>query len=361
MFKSLSVLVALFILALTPLASAKKIAFYWGGGGEAQTKSSTIFDEDLKALGPALIEAGYELNLAFGVGHATTEKIADRIVGFGRNKPFTVATVKKELEVLAERINSKEIKKGDQILFIISTHGDNPDDHLKVATHMVRVTNFKKDEGIGLDRLFAIRDLAEHYDIKFALLDFSCYAGSSLALASAKSCVVTSSSAQEVSYAEIAPVLVRFLKPNVDLETAFLASRNQIRDFEAPEISTLANSVAKLKILLNSSASSPIKPAASPASFNRHTQYLKEVQGKDFKDLAPLLVQIPNYSELTDMKSIRDQYQTLKKDNLTFDQLNDQKIRTLNLYYYLERILYQKIYKQFQNQPGPNPCQDFKF
>lgn len=211
------VALGLLVLALSVTAWAKKEVVYFGGGGEPAGQS-TIFDAAYVNFAPFSPGSGWEARSYFDGGHAKSEAIAQQKFK-GKNKPMTAKNMADEIASLKARINSGNLKKGDQVMVTIATHGLEP--KKPQTTHNITTT----DKIFNMDELAQLRDLAEKKGVSLAIVDFSCYSGNSLKLGTDKTCVI-SASAGGVSYNTSGDFIGRNMKKGLTLEEAFLDGRS---------------------------------------------------------------------------------------------------------------------------------------
>ncbi|MBV2169670.1 MAG: hypothetical protein KUL82_13280, partial [Bdellovibrio sp.] len=101
------------------------------------------------------------------------------------------------------------------------------------------------DKQFDLNELKELRDLAEKNGVQLAILDFSCHSGSSLALATDKTCVVSGAS-HNLGYVNAGQYIGKSLKSGTNLEEAFLSARMKKGALSpgTPQISTEAGKKA---------------------------------------------------------------------------------------------------------------------
>lgn len=204
-------------LGLSVNAWAKKEVVYFGGGGEP-AGPSTIFDAAYHNFAPFSEGSGWAARSYFNGGHPESEAIAQKKFN-GKNKTMTSKNVADEIASLKARILSGDLKRGDQVMVTLATHGLEP--VKPQSTHSVAT----KDGSFNVDELAQLRNLAEQKGVSLAIVDFSCHSGHSLKLATDKTCVI-SASAGGLSYNTSGDYIGRNMKKGLTLEQAFLDGRS---------------------------------------------------------------------------------------------------------------------------------------
>nr|BFD57987.1 hypothetical protein CKG001_00940 [Bdellovibrio sp. CKG001] len=218
---------------LADAAWAKKEILVLGGGGEPEG-ATTIFDETLKNLGTFSKSAGWKPTVVFNGGHKTTEALAKQ-AGGGKNIPATTDNLNKQIELFKQKIQKGELKKGDQLMISVATHG------LEAAPPFETHAVSSKNGTFNMDRLKALRDLAEKKGVKLAIMDFSCHSGATLKLGTDKTCVISAASSN-VGYNTTGSSIAGNLRAGGNLEYAFLGARSSPAGLSpgTPQISTEA-------------------------------------------------------------------------------------------------------------------------
>ncbi|UOF00322.1 hypothetical protein [Bdellovibrio reynosensis] len=211
-------------------AYAKKEVVFFGGGGEPATPG-TIFDKTYQDFGLFSSQSGWSSRSYFDGGHPQSEALANTM-SKGQNKPMTAFHVNNEIANLKKRIQSGDLKSGDQLMVTIATHG-LPTQPPQIA-HSVAAT----DGIIDLGQLKELRDLAEANGVQLGIVDYSCHSGVTLNLGSDKTCVVSAAS-HNVGYVNAGEEIGKNIKKGSNLEEAFLMGRKAPSP-GAPQISTEA-------------------------------------------------------------------------------------------------------------------------
>lgn len=222
---------AVFILLLSQAALAKKEVVFFGGGGEPQG-STTIFDDTYEDFAPFAKNSGWVARSYFDGGHSESEALAHKKFP-NANKSMTVANIEGEIATLKNRIQKGDLKSGDQIMVTIATHG-LPRRIPRLAHGVATI-----DGQFDVSKLAELRNLAEKKGVKLAIIDFSCHSGTTLDLATDKTCVISSSS-EGVAYNTSGQAFAKSFKRFSNLEEAFLEGRRSVSVAAPPLISTEA-------------------------------------------------------------------------------------------------------------------------
>jgi hypothetical protein len=307
---------------------AHRYALVLGGGGDPPGPS-TIFDSEFITLADRLNKAHYQSTVFFDGGHALSEKEAS--AAFGKKvAPFTAFDAKKAIAGFIQDIHSKKIHAGDQLLITIDTHGapGEPNGFHKVAT------SGAQDFNVG--SLQTLRDAAEKAGVKLAIVDMSCYSGTSLKLATPATCVLTSAPENQEGFTAAPQALYSAIVPGVSLENIFLTGRNSSTDAGYPEISTPQGQAAKealdvlhtgieifaKKPLFESDQELKCENSASPQfqeKLETLWKALPSVYGVSQESVDELIREVANYKQIR-AQSIEDMHYLrteLKIDNVS--------------------------------------------
>ena len=193
-------------LSTTSLAYAENHLLVLGGGGEPK-KDSTIFDNGINNFGENLKKSNWKYEVSFNGGHKKTESILQMhySAGVAPITNFTQDNYAILIENYKNKILKGEIKSGDQLMIIISSHGAQriPGD----LTHSISASggtalDLNKLSGsklVSLDKLQEIVRLTNDRGIKLGLVDLTCHSGTTLALKNnaPNTCIVTASGPDE--------------------------------------------------------------------------------------------------------------------------------------------------------------------
>lgn len=218
-----------------------KYALVLGGGGDPPGPS-TIFDPDLKKLGGVLSGAGYQTSVLFDGGHSESENIARSVDP--KAEPFTLDATKNKLNKMIHAIDH-EMQSGDQLMVVVDTHGLEPkgfDDGVDPLTAPPHYVDAAGSQSFSMEQLAALKKHAKAKGVRLAILDMSCYSGSSLKLADGNTCVVTATAAGTLGIVGFADKFFDRLQTGHSLEQIFLETRQSI-PYGKPEISTPAHRI----------------------------------------------------------------------------------------------------------------------
>lgn len=249
MSQRLGIILALF---MTQNLWAANHMIIMGGGGEPN-KTTTIFDNELKNASDFVTKSNWQPRISFNGGHSHTESLAAKVAQKAgkANTHFTAQNYEALITEYENKILSGQIKSGDQLLVMISSHGSQETKNNK--THMVstsstqksNITNYATLEGtslVSLDRLEKLTKLAEQKGIKLGILDFSCHSGLSQKLANSNTCVISSTGPEHFAWGgspnTFASQFTKSMNSGKTLEDIFLEAMRNKRETSFPMIST---------------------------------------------------------------------------------------------------------------------------
>lgn len=223
-----------------------------GGGGEPN-KSTTIFDNELKNAASFVKNSSWTPRVSFNGGHSQTENIAKGIAQKSgvANKHFTPENYEALISEYEKKILSGQIKSGDQLLLMISSHGSKSIQGTK--THQIstssqnkqQLTNYSTLEGstlVSLDRLENLTKLAEQKGIKLGILDFSCHSGLTQKFANSNTCIISSTGPEHFAWGgspdTFASHFTKSMKSGRTLEDVFLEAMKNKKETSFPMISS---------------------------------------------------------------------------------------------------------------------------
>lgn len=253
-----------FLLSFGVMAESQVVnkEFYvLGGGGEPEGKS-TIFDQEITPMGKFLNSSDWKGTVSFNGGHADTENLIKTKMNKALDAgSFTQENYNKLIDEMISKIQSGKLKKGDQLMVSINSHGamnNGGKTHL-VASSSSAATNMLSLSGstvVNLDRLEEVAKLASEKGVKLALIDLSCFSGNLLNIKSDKVCMISSTGKDQFSYSKVPSkdFFLSFLFPSTpntftgkfneqfkkgkNLEEIFLKARENGMEADFPMIST---------------------------------------------------------------------------------------------------------------------------
>lgn len=143
---------------------------------------------------------------------------------------FSAKNYNERVERLIKQIESGEAK--EPILLVIDTHGgmENGKFVMNTTTNLVA----------PVDRLKALRDVAEKKGVPLAVVFGACESGAAMSLGSDKTCVISAAKPDQLGYSTEFEELAKEMANSDNLEEAFLNSRRRVWARSQPMISTPA-------------------------------------------------------------------------------------------------------------------------
>ena len=163
-------------------------------GGAAEPPSTmAVFDAAFEAMGKVLKNSGYHSQVVYGGEHAQSKKLVERYFP-GLRKDLNASNLNDALNTLRADIRAGRIKEGDQLLVVNMNHGQPRAPGVK--SHEVNLNQGT----FNMDDLIDLRNEAEKAGVKLAIIDQSCYSGSSIPLGTPKTCVTSITGADYVGH-----------------------------------------------------------------------------------------------------------------------------------------------------------------
>ena len=236
--------------------SASKEMYFLGGGGEP-FGDTTIFDYNVKRVGNFAKKSDWKTSVSFNGGHKTTETIIKSDMGKSRDLgPFTRENYDKALAEMIAKIESGELKAGDQLLVNIDTHGAERTKDDK--THKIAFSDSTANDLVtlagaqtsNLDGLEKLAQVASEKGVKLAIIDLSCFSGNLLNIDSEKTCMISATGKNQFGYegtndfiffdrpTSFSGNFLKSMKKGKNLEEIFLKARAESPDPDFPMIST---------------------------------------------------------------------------------------------------------------------------
>lgn len=251
----LNIYLLLIILSVSVGYAGEKELYLFGGGG-GPDGDDTIYDEEIGLLSNFVNskKRNWKSSYTFNGGHQKTEKILQNKF---KNSTSFGSFSKKNLLLTLDNIEEKikKLKKGDQLLLVMNTHGLNNSSNEKshsIVTSPVPGESYKTTEGAriaSMDEFERIIALADEKGIKLAVVDLSCYSGNTLKLKKKNICIISTTGENQLGYADVLGTppkkLLSFegrflngMKQGENLENLFLKSRKESHFQDFPMIST---------------------------------------------------------------------------------------------------------------------------
>jgi hypothetical protein len=181
----------------------KKQVYIFGGGGEPDG-DKTIFDNSLKHFSNFLNSSDWSSTLSFNGGHKETEKIIkSNYVNANNLGRFNEDNYNKAILEMIEKIESGQLKSGDQLMVVVDTHGSrkkNERTHSVASSEIKATFSLREKIMLSLDKLEDLTILASSKGIKLAILDFSCFSGNLLNIKNDKVCLISATGPDQYAY-----------------------------------------------------------------------------------------------------------------------------------------------------------------
>lgn len=291
-----------------------------GGSGEPAGKQ-THFDDSLSQIGnyyQSKLKKGEmgQASISFDGGHSDTDAIrSSQFPNAGKKQDFTNENLKQEISRFKKMLSEgREIKKGDQLLIYINSHGaakGNEKTH-SIAIGSKSVKNLDTLDGAettNLDQLEELKKIAKEKGVKLGIVDLSCHAGNTQNLADDNTCVVSGTGRNHYSYTTgFSGNFSKNIQPGENLESAFLKTRKAGFDADFPVISTREGQLIENQIY---DLLSPYLNYRLDASADKLTAELLKAAGdsqnlceknRDFKELDKFLSDVDKITSVTTKK-----------------------------------------------------------
>lgn len=320
-----------------PARAEKTYAFYFGGGGEPQEKKETMFLDDLKDFNQLLKNKSWSPIVLHNGGHPVDDAWIKQSMPKATS-PFNKKELDKTLKDAEDKIQSGQIKPGDQMMIIITTHG-LPNDGSEV-THQIAVN----DGDVSVAKLQQVKELAEKKGVRLAIIDTSCYGSESLTLASDKTCVISMSD-QTTSNSLDGHTFFEGLGAEKNLEDAFLEGRTKADISTAqPQISTETGRFLRNKLKALSRAAQDSRGLVVDGKVQDSCKYNQ----KNIDDLKALLTEINSGDDIKNDPQTSEWMKTLevhrKKELEVYRLIEQVKKSDTELCYKMSEV-YQKCRK----------------
>jgi hypothetical protein len=370
------VLFIAFLINLGIQAQAENHLVYFGGGKTANLPYDDMFDYSLKqslAYGKASgwkSEYHYRQSLPRDLAPEDYSKVKN---------DFSSKVFNDKIRELTVAIKMGKIRRGEQLLVFIDTHG--------VLNEDGKLVGISDPGNVDLEKLKFLIRAAEQKGVKLGIIGATCYSGSLMKYRSPNTCLITTAQPDKVSFGIDSRLLVSARKNlgNTNLEELYLEAREKTDTVEIrmnraqpsqPMISTNAGIAADEML-------SPLKnviihdvdreaiynkslcenPALAAMKLNKNFSDVEVMVSGFFYDseekALPLLKEkIEEFNNLQNEfladKSVKRSESETKKMNTRLNELSWEIAR-------IERQVYTKAYKKVSEQDKePNPCRDFK-
>ncbi len=230
----------------------------WLGGGGEPKKDTTIFDPTLRELAQAKQRTDLKLDIVFDGGHSETKKIISNEIKVP-SKDFTAKNYEETIKGYLDKIKKGEIKKGEQLIVVMDTHGGDQTASRTGAenhkTHSIalaggEIKDFTKITGersTSMDKMLELTKVAKEFGVRLGIVDLSCHSGHSLSLANENTCVITSTGPNHFAYTTFANEFTKQIQKGKSLEDVFLDARKNSSDASFPMISNKTGKILNEK------------------------------------------------------------------------------------------------------------------
>jgi hypothetical protein len=321
---------------LTNISFADSYMAIIGGGGDP-AGDKTMFDNPMKSFADNLAKSSkWKYDISFNGGHAQTEElIRSKYNKASTSNNFTPANYKSMIDNYRAKILLGDIKSGDQLVFMINSHGainsgeGNQTSHYIAASGSAagNLNNLSGTTLVNLDDLKELVKLANDNGVTMGIIDLSCHSGSTINLKLPNTCVVTATSPKHYAFqggqAAFSDRFIKELTPGKTLEQAFLEARKDSDDAAYPMISTAEHESIARDVF---QSITPYLYYYDPKA-DKLTDYLIETGKNDqaickreiqFKDLVSKIEQfkrlVPNSNYAQELKNQLEQYKKTQDD-----------------------------------------------
>ena len=211
-------------------ADAKNFLFFLGGSGDPPGET-TIFDENLPAIGVFKNKGDWEATVLFDGGRVQSKLAAEKAFGIDV-KTFTPEEYWAAIEKFRQMVADKKIGKDDQFLIIVEAHGSN---RRESNSHFVEA---EAGSTLSLGLLNPLLQELEAAGVRNGIIDNSCFGGASEDFATDNTCVLSLTSNDAPAVNLSAGRLFQEMSESKTLEEAFRNARLADDFGEYPEIST---------------------------------------------------------------------------------------------------------------------------
>lgn len=215
----------------------RKVLYLLGGGAEPDGPT-THYDPEIESLAAKTLGAGYETRLYFSLAHRDTVEIL--LESFGKNggigsglQDFTPQTYRMLIQDLILQISQGSFQEGDQVLFVLMSHGSFPSTTLPEHTMACG-----RIDGCRISEVSDVLNRLTESKVKTAVIDLTCYSGASLRLETPGTCLLAAAPYDSIGLESDSAKIIDSLVNGVSLESSFLAMKPQAMG--SPQIGTTA-------------------------------------------------------------------------------------------------------------------------
>ncbi len=213
---------------------ARKVAVFFGGGGEAKSQKNN-FDATFESFHQFATKRKWERNYFYSFENPSSQDLNKKIYDESKVKSLTFwqsAYEQKIMSLIQEmKPPNAKLKAGDQILIEFASHGTMDKGNFIVSAA-------EGESIMPLKQLEALKAAAEKAGVKLAVLGATCFSGQLQNLASDKTCVISTSRPDKFAAVEDGSWITEGLQILKNLEDAFLAGRESQNLLGQPMISS---------------------------------------------------------------------------------------------------------------------------
>jgi hypothetical protein len=240
----------------------EKHLYVLGGGGEP-TGTTTMFDRNMENLGSFVAHSDWKSTVTFNGGHSETESLLkSNFKKASRLSSFNAEGFKDSLSDITKKLNEGTLKKDDQLMLIVDTHGVEGGQNGQ-KSHDIVLSNKVGAQGtqtVSMDRLKPIMELAHQKGVKLAIIDNSCYSGNTHALNDKQTCLISSAGSAHPAFGGGQKIFFfnysthfsgKFydkMKSGKNLEEIYLSARKSSDNPDFPMISTPEGEAAQTEL-----------------------------------------------------------------------------------------------------------------
>jgi hypothetical protein len=210
----------------TPKVFAANVLYLYGGAGD-ESHTENIFADEFLQQNRAAQTAGWQTSVLFDGDQPKAKARVARALGDPGLRSFSQENFKAGLQEVGE----KKFVAGDQVLFIIDTHGEID---ASVNGHGIACS---KDKDCDTGDLKKTIQKLQSQGVRVAVVDESCYSGQSLKLADSKTCVISAASKDDIGTSSFPERFIKHFARGKNLEQVYLETYAENKE-SRPRIST---------------------------------------------------------------------------------------------------------------------------
>lgn len=238
----LLVLAALFCATLAVAETPTRTHFFVIAGGGEPPGRTTMFDTSMMNLANYSRGYQFEKRVYFDGRHADAQASVQAAFGY-KPASLTITNYDRQVDEYIRDLRAGRIKSGEKMMIVVNTHGSSP--VRGQISHSVSADDENGQNGtVDLARLKELRDLANARGVQLAIIDLSCYGGASQTLANDKTCVISGSGPNQISWTSFTNQFTSQMSSSANLEEAFVRTLEYYEQPSTPEINSPAGRTA---------------------------------------------------------------------------------------------------------------------